>query len=163
MTLQERIQAEMTAAMRAGDAPRRDTLRLLVAALYNAEKAARRPLSDDEQLTVLAREVKLRRESIEAYERGGRPDLAAKEQAEVTIIGEFLPRPLSDAELRRLVEEAIVQTGASGPRDMGKVMAVLAPRTRGRADGRVVSGLVTQALAAAAERPAGGVLPGGGA
>jgi uncharacterized protein YqeY len=90
LTLQERIQAEMTAAMRAGDAPRRDTLRLLVAALYNAEKAARRPLSDDEQLTVLAREVKLRRESIEAYERGGRPDLAAKEQAEVTIIGEFL-------------------------------------------------------------------------
>ena len=138
----------MTSAMRAGDAPRRDTLRLLVAALYNAQKAARRPLTDDEQLTVLAREVKLRRESIEAYERGGRADLAAKEQAEVTIIGEFLPQPLSDAELRQLVAEAVAQTGASGPRDMGKVMAVLAPRTRGRAEGRLVSGLVTEALAA---------------
>jgi len=139
----------MTAAMRAGDAPRRDTLRLLVAALYNAEKAARRPLTDDEQLGVLARELKLRRESIEAYERGNRADLAAKEQAEVAVIGEFLPEPLSDAELRQLVAEGIAQTGASGPRDMGKVMAVLAPRTRGRADGRVVSGLVTEALAAA--------------
>jgi len=139
----------MTAAMRAGDAPRRDTLRLLVAALYNAEKAARRPLTDDEQLGVLARELKLRRESIEAYERGNRADLAAKEQAEVAVIGEFLPEPLSDAELRQLVAEAIAQTGASGPRDMGKVMAVLAPRTRGRAEGRAVSGLVTEALALA--------------
>jgi len=139
----------MTAAMRAGDAPRRDTLRLLVAALYNAEKAARRPLTDEEQLGVLARELKLRRESIEAYERGNRADLAAKEQAEVAVIGEFLPEPFSDAELRQLVAEAIAQTGASGPRDMGKVMAVLAPRTRGRADGRAVSGLVTEALAVA--------------
>jgi len=139
----------MTAAMRAGNAPRRDTLRLLVAALYNAEKAARRPLTDEEQLGVLARELKLRRESIEAYERGNRADLAAKEQAEVAVIGEFLPEPLSDAELRQLVAEAIAQTGASGPRDMGKVMAVLAPRTRGRADGRAVSGLVTEALAVA--------------
>ena len=139
----------MTAAMRAGNAPRRDTLRLLVAALYNAEKAARRPLTDEEQLGVLARELKLRRESIEAYERGNRADLAAKEQAEVAVIGEFLPEPFSDAELRQLVAEAIAQTGASGPRDMGKVMAVLAPRTRGRADGRAVSGLVTEALAVA--------------
>jgi len=139
----------MTAAMRAGDAPRRDTLRLLVAALYNAEKAARRPLTDDEQLGVLARELKLRRESIEAYERGNRADLAAKEQAEVAVIGEFLPEPLSDAELRQLVAEGMAQTGASGPRDMGKVMAVLAPRTRGRAEGRAVSGLVTEALALA--------------
>ena len=139
----------MTAAMRAGNAPRRDTLRLLVAALYNAEKAARRPLTDEEQLGVLARELKLRRESIEAYERGNRADLAAKEQAEVAVIGEFLPEPFSDAELRQLVAEAIAQTGAIGPRDMGKVMAVLAPRTRGRADGRAVSGLVTEALAVA--------------
>ncbi|MGZ3640639.1 MAG: GatB/YqeY domain-containing protein [Candidatus Limnocylindrales bacterium] len=147
MTLHERVQAEMTAAMRSGDAPRRDTLRLLAAALYNAQKAARHLLTDDEALAVITREVKLRRESIEAYEGAGRPDLAAKEHAALVVIGEFLPRQLDEAELLDLVREAIAQTGASGPRDLGKVMAVLAPRTRGRADGRAVSALVGQELA----------------
>lgn len=137
----------MTAAMRSGDAPRRDTLRLLVAALYNAQKAARHPLGDEEALTVLAREVKTRRESIEAYEGAGRADLAAKERAEVAVIGEFMPRPLSEADLQEMVAAAVAETGATSRRELGKVMGVLVPRTRGRADGRTVSALVTQELA----------------
>ena len=96
---------------------------------------------------ILTREVKTRRESVEAFEKGGRPDLVAKEQAEIEILSEFLPRALSAAELDALVAEAISTTGAASPRDMGKVMGWLAPRTRGRADGRVLSGLVNAALA----------------
>ena len=99
MTLADQIQTSLTAAMRSQDALRRDTLRMVVAAAYNAEKAARRPLTDDEYLAVLMREVKTRRESVEAYEEGGRDDLAAREQAEIAIISEFLPAPLTDDEL----------------------------------------------------------------
>lgn len=132
--------------MRSGDALRRDTLRMAENAIYNAEKRDRRTYADDEVAAILAKEVKTRRESIEAFEKGGRPDLAAKEQAEIAILAEFLPQALSDAELSALVEEAIAETGASSPRDIGRVMGWLSPRTRGRADGRVLSGLVTAAL-----------------
>ncbi|MFI5261904.1 MAG: GatB/YqeY domain-containing protein [Candidatus Limnocylindrales bacterium] len=147
MTLQDQIQTALTDAMRRQDALRRDTLRMVSAALYNAQKAARRPLTDDEQLAVLVREVKQRRESMDAYQAAGRPDLVAREQAEATLIGEFMPQSLDDAELAALVEAAITEAGATSARDLGRVMALLAPRTRGRADGRVVSGLVAQALA----------------
>jgi uncharacterized protein YqeY len=98
---------------------------------------------------VLTREVKTRRESIEAFQKGGRDDLASKEQAEVAILQEFLPQSLSEDELRSLVDEAVAATGASSARDMGKVMGWLAPRTRGRADGRHLSELVAQRLASA--------------
>jgi hypothetical protein len=101
-------------------------------------------------VAVVAKEVKTRRESVEAYTRAGRPELAAKEEAEIAILAEFLPRALSPEELETLVAEAIAATSATGPRDLGKVMGWLAPRTRGRADGRVVSGLVAAALARAA-------------
>jgi hypothetical protein len=147
VTLQDRLQAEVTAAMRSGDALRRDTLRMARNAIYNAEKRDRRAYGDDEVAAILAKEVKTRRESIEAFEKGGRPELAAKEAAEIAILAEFLPRALTEAELAALVDEGIEATGATEPRDMGKVMGWLAPRTRGRADGRVVSGLVTAALA----------------
>jgi uncharacterized protein YqeY len=147
VTLAEQIQASLTAAMRSQDALRRDTLRMVVAATYNAEKAARRPLTDDEVLAVLVREVKMRRESVEAYEKGGRDDLAAREAAEIAIISEFMPQPLSEDELRAMVGAAVDETGATSARDLGRVMGVLAPRTRGRADGKVVSGLVAQELA----------------
>jgi hypothetical protein len=147
VTLADQIQASLTAAMRSQDALRRDTLRMVTAAAYNAEKAARRPLTDDEYLAVLVREVKTRRESVEAYEKGGRDDLAAREMAEIAIISEFLPRPLTDDELRAMVASAIDETGATSARDLGRVMGVLSPRTRGRADGKVVSGLVAQELA----------------
>ena len=149
MTLRERLQSETTAAMRSGDTLRRDVLRMAQNAIYNAEKAKRQPLSEDEVLTLVTREVKTRRESVEAFRAGGREDLASKEEAEIAILNEFLPQGLSEDEIRALVDEAIAATGATSPRDLGKVMGWLSPRTRNRADGKVVSGMVAQALARA--------------
>ena len=147
VNLAERLQAEMQAAVRQRDELRRDTLRMAVSAAYNAEKAARRPLTDDEVLGVLAREVKTRRESVEAYRAAGRADSAAKEEREVAILTEFLPQQLGEDELLPMIAAAIDESGASSARDMGKVMGLLAPRTRGRADGKKVSALVAQELA----------------
>ena len=146
MSLRERIQSDITAAMRSGDVLRRDTLRMAESAIYNAEKRDRRTYSDEEVAALIAREVKTRRESIEAFRKGGREDLAAKEEAEIGVLGGFLPEQLAEAEIEALVREAIAATAASSPRDMGKVMGWLSPRTKGRADGRVVSQLVSAAL-----------------
>jgi uncharacterized protein YqeY len=142
------MQSDITAAMRSGDALRRDTLRMAESAIYNGEKRDRRTYSDDDVAGVLAREVKTRRESVEAFRKGGREDLAAKEEAEIAILSVFLPEQLSGEQIAALVAEAIAATGAAGPRDMGKAMGWLAPRTKGRADGRLVSQAVVQALAA---------------
>ncbi len=147
MSLKERIQTDLTAAMRSRDALRRDVLRMATNSAYNLEKRQQKPLSEDELLGVLSREVKTRRESVEAFRKGGREDLAAKEEAEIAILQEFLPKALSEEEIRSLVDQAVAATGASSARDMGKVMGWLAPRTRGRADGKRVSELVAQALA----------------
>ena len=155
MTLAERLQADLTTAIRGRDALRRDTLRMAVSAMTYAVKAARRPLSDDEVVAVLVHEVKTRHESVEAFEGGGRPELAAKERAEIGILEAYLPQPLSADELRGMVDRAIDEAGATTPRDMGKVMAILVPQTRGRADGKAVAGLVTAALAAAGSPKAG--------
>ncbi len=149
MTLRERLQDDTTAAMRSGDALRRDVLRMVQNAIYLAEKSKRITMSDDDVIGVLTREVKTRRESIDAFRKGGREDLAAKEEAEIAILSEYLPQALSEDEIEALVREAIAATGASSARDLGKVMGWLSPRTRGRADGKVVSGLVAQALAQA--------------
>ena len=149
MSLKERLHDELTAAMRSGDVLRRDTLRLAQSAAYNVEKKNQRPLTEDELLGVLAHEVKTRRESVEAFRGGGREDLATKEEAEIAILAEFLPKPLSEDEIRALVGEAVTATGAASARDMGKVMGWLAPHTRGRADGKHVSELVVQTLATA--------------
>jgi uncharacterized protein YqeY len=149
VSLRDQIQTELTAAMRAGDDLRRDTLRMVTSAAQYAEKNQRRPLTDDEFVTVLAREVKTRRESVEAFRAGGREDLATKEEAEIAILQAFLPEPLSDDDLRALVDEAVRTTGATSVRDLGKVMGYLVPKTRGRADGKRVSELAAQALAGA--------------
>jgi uncharacterized protein YqeY len=149
VSLRDRIQTDITTAMRGGDALRRDVLRMASNAAYNVEKRNQRPLTDDEYLAVLTREVKTRRESIDAYAKGGRDDLAAKEQAEIDILSEYLPQALTDAEVDALVEQGIAATGAASARDLGKVMGWLSPRTRGRADGKVVSGKVASALARA--------------
>jgi len=157
VSLKDRLQEELTAAMRSRDALRRDTLRLAQSAAYNLEKRNQKPLTDDELVGVLAREVKTRRESVDAFRKGGREDLAGKEEAEIAILAEFLPQGLTADELQALVDEAIAATGASSARDLGKVMGWLAPRTRGRADGRQVSELVAKMLAArdlAAHEPA---------
>ena len=149
MSLQERVQTDIAAAMRSGDSLRRDVLRMVASAAYNVEKREGRPLSDAEYLDVLAREVKTRRESVEAFRNGGREDLATREAAEIEIISGYLPAALTDDELQALVDEAVTATGASNPRDIGKVMGWLSPRTRNRADGRRVSELVAKALASA--------------
>jgi uncharacterized protein YqeY len=149
VSLRDQIQAELTAAMRSGDELRRDTLRMVASAAQYAEKNQRRPLTDDEFLAVLAREVKTRRESVEAFRAGGREDLATKEEAEIAILQRFLPAALTHDELRVLVDEAVRETGASSVRDLGKVMGYLVPRTRGRADGKRVSELAAQTLAGA--------------
>jgi uncharacterized protein YqeY len=147
VTLRERIQTEITAAMRSGDALRRDTLRMAENAIYNAEKRDRRAYGDDDVLGVLTREVKTRRESVEAFRAAARDDLADKEAAEIEILAAFMPQPLGDDELAGLVDEAVAETGAASPRDLGRVMGWLSPRTRGRADGRRVAELVTARLA----------------
>lgn len=149
MTLKERLQSDTTAAMRSGDALRRDTLRMVQNSAYNLEKKNGKPLTDDELLAVVGREVKTRRESVEAFRNGGREDLAAKEEAEIAILDGYLPEQLDEAELATLVDEAIKATGAETPRDLGKVMGWLSPRTRGRADGKRLSQLVSARLAGA--------------
>ena len=135
--------------MRAGDSLRRDVLRMVVSSAYSVEKRQGRPLSDDEYLAVLTSAVKTRRESVEAFRSGGREDLVVKEEAEIAIIGEYLPEALTEAEISALIRDGISATGATSARDMGKVMGWLSPRTRGRADGKHVSELVVQALASA--------------
>ena len=146
-TLAETIRADMTAAMRAGEAKRRDTLRLLIAALDNARIAAGTELSDEESVVALQREARQRRDSIEEYGKGGREDLVASEQAELEIIGAYLPEELTEQELRAAVDEVIAEVGASGPGELGKVMGPLMERMRGRADGRRASALVRERLA----------------
>ena len=149
MSLQERIQTDIAVAMRGGDALRRDVLRMASSAAYNVQKRNQRPLSEDEFLAVLSHEVKTRRESVDAFRGGGREDLATKEEREIAILTEYLPEPLTEAEVGALVRQAIAETGATSTRDMGRVMGWLTVRTRGRADGKRVSELVAQALAAA--------------
>jgi uncharacterized protein YqeY len=149
VSLRDRIQTDITAAMRSGDSLRRDVLRMTQNAIQSIEKRERRELGDDDATAVVTREVKTRRESVEAFRKGGREDLAAKEEAEIAILTDYLPEQLDDAAIQTLVDEAVAATGAVNARDLGKVMGWLSPKTRGRADGRRVSELVAQALAKA--------------
>ncbi|HUP83005.1 MAG TPA: GatB/YqeY domain-containing protein [Candidatus Limnocylindria bacterium] len=146
MTLQNRLQQDMQAAIRERDELRRDTLRMVIAAAYNAQKHAGRDLSDDEVVTVLSREVKTRRESVEVFAAAGRTEAADKEQAEIGIISAYLPEQIDPDELARIVARSVEESGATSPREMGKVMAVLMPKVKGRADGKQVSALVAQEL-----------------
>ncbi|MEK6191928.1 MAG: GatB/YqeY domain-containing protein [Chloroflexota bacterium] len=146
MSLQTDIESAMRAAMKAGDAVRVSTLRLAMAAAHNRQIELGHELTDAEVIEVLDRQVKQRRESIELYRHGGRPELADAEEAELAILREFLPEPLTDAELERLARDAVAATRASGPGDMGRVMGVLVPQTKGRADGKAVSDLVRRLL-----------------
>ena len=150
MSLRDRLDQELKAAMRSNDAVRKDSLRMVLAAVQKAEKEGKHTLADDEMIGVLAKELKTRNESVETFRAGGREDLVEKEEAAIAVVSEFMPKPLSDAELRALVEQAIAETGAASPRDMGKVMGWLSPKTRGRADGKAISQLVTQLLTARA-------------
>ena len=147
MSLAERIQADLTAAMKAREELRLSTLRMVRSAMQYAQVEKRAELSDDDVLGVLSRQAKQRRESAEEFRKGNRPELAAKEEAEAAIIAEYLPQQLTESELRALVSEAIAATGAASAKDLGKVMGWLSPKTKGRADGRQLSNLVRAALA----------------
>jgi uncharacterized protein len=143
----ETIEGELKEAMKARDAERRDALRLILNALKNSEKELQRPLSEEEELQVLQRERKKRQEAAEAFRNGGREESAAGEEAELAILEEFMPAPLSEQELERIVDDAIAETGATNIRDMGRVMADVMPQIAGRADGSAVGQLVREKLA----------------
>jgi uncharacterized protein YqeY len=147
MSLIARIEEELKTAMRARDKERTDALRLTLASLRSAEKEVQRPLKEDEELHVLQRERKRRAEGAEAFRGGGREEQAAKEERELEIIQEFMPEPVDEDELERIIDDAIAETGATSLRDLGRVMADVMPQVAGRADGSVVSQLVREKLA----------------
>ena len=147
MTLIEELEDDVKDAMRAGDAARRDALRLIIASLKSAEKDLLRPLSEEEELQVLQRERKKRIEAAEAFRGGGREEQAAKEEAELAVLEEFMPEPLTEEELERILDDAIAENGATSMRDMGRVMKDVMPQIAGRADGAAVSQMLREKLA----------------
>ena len=147
MSLKSRINDDVKAAMRGGDARRRDALRLLLAALKQREVDERKDLADADVVATIERLIKQRRESIAQFEKGGRLDLAQNEQFELDLLQTYMPQALSDAEIAAAVAEAITAAGAKTPSDMGKVMAALKGKLAGRADMSKVSGLVKAKLA----------------
>jgi uncharacterized protein YqeY len=144
--LRDRIAEEMRAAMKAREQTRVSTLRMLMAAMKNTQVEKGHELDDDEVVDVIAREAKRRRESMEAFEKGGRAELVQKESAELAVLEAYLPAKLGDDELARLVDDAIAETGASSPKEMGQVMKALMPKVKGRADGAAVSAAVRARL-----------------
>lgn len=149
MSLRDRLNDDLKAAMRAKDHARLSVIRGIKAAVLAAETRAERiTLDDDGILAVIVKEVKERQDALVEFERAGRQDLVDKTRKDITLLEEYLPEPLSEDELRRLVEETLQELGATGPRDMGRVMGALLPKVRGRVDGRHVSDVVKAALAA---------------
>ena len=150
MSLKERLRTDLTTAIKARDGVRSSTLRMVLTSITNAEVAGKeaRELTDDDILGVLSSEAKRRREAATAFADGGREEMAAKEAAEGEVIAEYLPTPLTDAEISELVSAAIAQTGAAdeGMRAMGKVMGVVTPQVKGRADGGAVAAEVRRQL-----------------
>ena len=149
MTLKDQVTADMKQAMKDRDTSLRDTLRLILSSIKNAEIDKRSDLTADESLAVLRKEGKQRQDSIEQYRAAGREDLAAKEELELSIIGRYLPQQMTDEELKAFVRAGIEESGASSAKDMGKVMGLLNARTNNRVDGRRLSAAVREALAGA--------------
>jgi uncharacterized protein YqeY len=147
MSVLGRLEEEIKDAMRARDNPRRDALKLILSSLRSAEKGLQRPLSDEEELQVLQRERKKRLEAAEAFRSGDREESARKEEDELAILEEFMPEPLSEDEIDRIVDDSIAENKATNMRDMGRVMADVMPQIAGRADGSAVSRLVREKLA----------------
>lgn len=149
MGLKEKLQSDLTDAIRARDEVKSGTVRMLLAAITTEEVAgkAARVLSDAEIITVLSREAKKRREAVEAYTQAKRDDLANKEKAEAAVIALYLPEQLSEDQIKQMITEAIAKTNAAGPAGMGLVMKELQPKIAGKADGGLVSTLVKAALA----------------
>jgi uncharacterized protein YqeY len=151
-TLKDRLRADLTAAMKGRDEVRASTLRMVLTAITNAEVSGKsaRELSDDDVVGVLSTEAKKRREAAAAFEEGGRAEMAAKEQAEAAVIADYLPEQLGPEDIERIVTAAVDQVGAAGEgmRAMGKVMGVVQPQVKGRADGAAVAAEVRRQLGA---------------
>lgn len=146
MNLRDKITEDMKQAMRDKATAKLSTIRMLLAAIKQREVDERITLDDAQVLAVIEKLLKQRRESIVQFEKGARPDLVAIEQAEVTVLLAYMPAQMGEAEIEAIVKDAIAQTGAKGPADMGKLMAVLKPKLAGRADMGRVSGLVKARL-----------------
>ena len=146
MSILEQVQSETTAAMKAGDRERTGALRLIVSELQKAHKEA--SASEADEVAVLQRERKRRLEAADAYREAGRDDLVASEEREAELIAAYLPEQLSDEELHAIVGDAVAESGATSPKQMGQVMSLVMPRVQGRADGKRVSALVKEKLTA---------------
>ena len=146
MELKARLTEDLKSALRSGDKLRTSVIRLLTALIKNREVEKRGPLTDAEVIQAVSASCKQRQEAIEQYRQGGRQDLVDKETAELAILQSYLPAALSPDELQTLVREAIRDSQAASPREMGKVMALLMPKVTGRADGKIVSDLVREML-----------------
>lgn len=146
MLLRERLPEDLKTAMKNKETLRLSVIRMAKAAVMNQEIARGHELSDDEVVEVLAREVKQRSDSIPEYERGNRPDIVDRLRREIAILKEYLPAQLSEDELRRMIQETIAAVGATSKKEMGKVMAALMPKVRGRADGKLVNEIVGSLL-----------------
>jgi uncharacterized protein len=149
MTIQEKIDADLKEAMRSKDAERLSVLRMVKSALMNAAiemQGARAQLPDPDAIAVIRKQVKQREDSIEGFEKGGRPELAAKERREIGFLTEYLPNPLTENELQQLVKGAIAEVGATSKAQMGAVMKVATQKAGGRVDGRTLSQAVQKAL-----------------
>jgi len=146
MSLKERLKADMKEAMKAKDKLKLSTIRMINSLIKNAEIEKRGELSDEEIVQLLMKYAKQRRESIEMYEKGGRQDLVEKERAELEIVESYLPKQMSEEELREVVKRAIEETGASSPKDLGKVMKAVMPKVKGRADGSLVNRIARELL-----------------
>lgn len=146
LSLLAQLDQDMKLALKDKNKSKLSTIRMLKATLKKVEIDKRRPLTDDEVLEVIAKEVKQRRDSIKEYENAGRDDLAEKEKEEKTILESYLPEQLTEEEVRSIVTEVVQEVGASSKADMGKVMSAVMPKVKGRADGRLVNRLVSEAL-----------------
>ena len=145
-TLKTKLEDDLKQAMRERNAQRRDVIRYIRSEIRNQEIRLQRDLEDDDAIQVLSRQAQQRRDSIEAFQSANRQDLVEKERAELEIITEYLPQQMGEDEIRALVAQTVAETGAAGPRDMGKVMSAIMPQVRGRAEGRQVSALVSEKL-----------------
>ena len=148
MSLQERLTEDVKTAMKAREAgkSRLSVLRMVKASIRNIEIDRKKVLNDEDVLDVLAKEVKMRRDSMDDFRKGNRPDLVAALEEEIAILAEYLPAQLSEEEVRALVDQAVSQAQATTAKDMGKVMAILMPQVKGKADGKLVNTLVRERL-----------------
>ncbi|MBQ5419833.1 MAG: GatB/YqeY domain-containing protein [Selenomonas sp.] len=146
MSLKEQLTADMKDAMKNKEKERLAVIRMVRGAIRQQEIDGQKELGDEDVIAVISKEVKMRRDSIEEFKKGAREDLVEKTQAEIDVLLPYLPAQLSEDEVRELVKAAVEQTGAATPKDMGKVMGVLMPKVKGRADGKMVNTIVKSFL-----------------